>query len=267
MSEPVLLRSQHDGVLTLSLNRPEKLNALNVEIVDHLIDALEFADREDAVRCVVLRGEGRGFCSGQDLDVFRSAYESRHKIEVAHHLRKTYNVLAIKLRALPKPVIASVNGIVAGVGLSVALACDMRVVADDARFTVGFSRIGLVPDGGGSYLLPLIAGFGRGLELAMTSDRFDSAEALRIGIANRVVPAADLQAATAALVEQLVAIPASALALTKHAFNRAVMPNFAAWLHEEADIQQEASENHDHREGVMAFLEKRPPAYTHAPKR
>jgi 2-(1,2-epoxy-1,2-dihydrophenyl)acetyl-CoA isomerase len=261
MAETLLLRRQHGGVLTLAFNRPEKLNALNVEVVEELIDALEFADRQEAVRCVVLAGVGRGFCSGQDLDVFRGAYESGAKIAVAEHLERTYNVVALRLRALPKPVIASINGIVAGVGLSLALACDVRIAASDARITVGFSRIGLVPDGGGSFMLPLIIGFGRAIELAMTSDRIDADEALRIGLVNHVVPVERLEEETAALAAKLLAFPASALALTKHAFNRSMMPNFAAWLHEEAEIQQEASENPDHREGVMAFLEKRAPAY------
>jgi 2-(1,2-epoxy-1,2-dihydrophenyl)acetyl-CoA isomerase len=138
------------------------------------------------------------------------------------------------------------------------------VAGDDAKFTLGFSRIGLVPDGGGSMMLPVLVGLGKALELAMLSERIDAAEALRIGLVNRVVPIAELDAVVQRMAEQLVAMPPSAMALTKRAFNRAMLPNLAAWLNEEADFQQLASEHPDHREGVMAFLEKRAPAFGRA---
>ncbi len=265
MPDPLLVRRQDGGVLTIVLNRPDKLNALNVALSDELIDAIDGADGDPSIRAVVLAAEGRAFSAGQDLDDFAGHYRNGERIDVARHLRRTYNAVAIRLRSIPKPVVASVNGIVAGVGVSLALACDIRIAADDAKFTLGFSRIGLVPDGGGSFLLPLIVGLGRALELAMTSDRIDAQEALRIGLVNRVVPAAELATATSALTSRLIAIPASALALTKHAFNRATMPNFASWLNEEAEVQQRASEHPDHREGVLAFLEKRNPVYRHGP--
>ena len=249
-------------MLVLAFNRPDKLNALNVEIVDELIAALLAAEHDHAVRCIVLAGVGRGFCSGQDLDVFREFYETGQHIDVAAHLRKTYNVVTTLLRRIEKPVIASINGIVAGVGLSLALACDLRIAADDAKFTVGFGRIGLVPDGGGSLLLPVIVGLGKALELAFLSERIDAHEAHRIGLVNRVVPLAELQHATRAVAGQLLAMPPSALALTKRAFNRATLGHLAAWLNEEADLQQLASEEADHREGVMAFLQKRAPVYS-----
>jgi 2-(1,2-epoxy-1,2-dihydrophenyl)acetyl-CoA isomerase len=261
MSEPTVARHQEGGVLTIRLNRPDKLNAFDLELVDGLLEALDYADGDASVRCVVIAGAGRGFSAGQDLDIFAEHYRNGERIEIARHLRRTYNVVALRLRALPKPVIAAVNGIAAGVGISLALACDIRIAAADARFTLGFSRIGLVPDGGGSFLLPLIVGLGRALELAMTSDRIDAAEALRIGLVNHVVEPDRLDDEAAALATRLVAIPASALAFTKHAFNRTTMPHFASWLHEEADIQQRASEHHDHREGVLAFLEKRSPVF------
>jgi 2-(1,2-epoxy-1,2-dihydrophenyl)acetyl-CoA isomerase len=258
-----LLRKSHDaGVLSLAFNRPDKLNALNVEIVDELIAALRAAEHDRHVRCIVLSGVGRGFCSGQDLDVFRDAYVSGERIDVAAHLRKTYNVVTMLLRRIEKPVVASINGIVAGVGLSLALACDLRIAADDAKLTVGFGRIGLVPDGGGSLMLPVIVGLGKALELAFLSERIDAREAHRIGLLNRVVPLDELEVATRETVQHLLALPASALAFTKRAFNRAVTPNLAAWLNEEADLQQLASEHPDHREGVMAFLEKRAAVYS-----
>jgi 2-(1,2-epoxy-1,2-dihydrophenyl)acetyl-CoA isomerase len=262
MTDAPLLRTQHGGVLTLALNRPDKLNACTPEMTEELADALLFADQHSSVRCVILSGVGRGFCSGQDLDVFRDRYTRGERIDVAAHLRAGYNVVAMRMRSLPKPIIASINGIAAGVGLSLALCADIRVAAEDARFTLGFSRIGLIPDGGASFMLPLIVGLGHALELAMTSDRIGAAEAHRIGLVNRVVPTEQLQAETSSLAEQLAAMPASALALTKRAFNRSTMPGFAGWLDEEADLQQEASENPDHLEGVMAFLQKRSPVYS-----
>lgn len=262
MTDGTLLRNQHDGVLTLAFNRPDKLNAFNPEMTEELADALDFAGQHASVRCVVLSGVGRGFCSGQDLDVFRDYYLKGERIDVASHLRAGYNVVVTRMRALPKPIIASINGIAAGVGLSLALSADIRVAADDARFTLGFSRIGLIPDGGASFMLPLIVGLGRALELAMTSDRIDAAEAHRIGLVNRVVPAERLQVEALALAQQLAAMPASALALTKRAFNRSTMPDFSRWLDEEADLQQEASEHPDHLEGVIAFLQKRSPVYS-----
>ncbi|MGH7748537.1 MAG: enoyl-CoA hydratase-related protein, partial [Candidatus Dormibacteria bacterium] len=203
--------------------------------------------------------------SGQDLEAFVRLQQGPDKVSVADHLRRGYNVVASRLRRLDKPVIASMNGIAAGVGLSLALSCDLRIAADDALFTLGFSRIGLIPDGGGSLLLPVLVGLGRALELAMTSDRIDAREAHRIGLVNRVVPAAELAPATQALAAQLAAMPQLALALTKRAFNRAVLPQFEAWLEDEAVMQDAAAHGPDHAEGVHAFVEKRKPAFAGAP--
>jgi 2-(1,2-epoxy-1,2-dihydrophenyl)acetyl-CoA isomerase len=260
MSETIV-RTERDGVLTLALNRPERLNAFNVEMTAALIAALDDAERSASVRVVILAGTGRGFSAGQDLEEFVRRAADPERTTIAEHLRTGFNLVTTRLRAIEKPVIAALNGIAAGVGLSLALACDLRIAGDDALLTLGFSRIGLIPDGGASFLLPLLAGFGRGLELALTSSRIDAHEAYRLGLVNRVVPAADLAAASNALAADLVALPPSALALTKRAFNRAFMPDLSAWLEEEAQLQQLAAENPDHAEGVRAFLEKRAPAF------
>jgi enoyl-CoA hydratase/carnithine racemase len=170
-------------------------------------------------------------------------------------------VLVTRIRTIEKPVIAALGGIAAGVGLSLALCCDLRIAADDAALTLGFSKIGLIPDGGASLLLPVLAGFGRALELAWTSDRIDAHEALRLGLVNRVVPAASFARETASYAERFAALSPVALALTKRAFNGAVLPHFERWLAQEADLQEEAARAPDLREGVLAFMEKRPPAF------
>jgi len=261
MTETPLLSIRAGGTLTLTFNRPAKLNAFNFEIAEALIEALRGAEHDPGIRAIVLRGTGRAFSAGQDLEVFQRLAASGERIDIADHLRRTYNVVAALVRRIEKPFIASLNGIAAGVGLSVALACDLRVAADDAELTLGFSKIGLIPDGGASFMLPLLAGLGRALELAWTSEKIGAQEALRIGLVNRVVPAADLEAATQAYAAQFARISPAAIAVTKRAFNRALLPNFERWLDEEADLQQEAADAGDVMEGIRAFVEKRKPAY------
>jgi 2-(1,2-epoxy-1,2-dihydrophenyl)acetyl-CoA isomerase len=260
MSEPVVLSSRTDAVLTLTLNRPEKLNAFNEAMTEALLAALDVAARDSSVRAVVIAGAGRGFSSGQDLEAF-VLRTSGATPSVAEHLRRGYNVLVTRIRALDKPVIASLGGIAAGFGLSLALCCDLRIAADDAVMTLGFSKIGLIPDGGASLMLPLLAGFGRALELAWTSERIDAQEAYRLGLVNRVVSTADLKAETAGYARRFAEISPIAAALTKRAFNAAVVPHFAAWLDREADLQEEAAAGPDLAEGVGAFLQKRKPAF------
>jgi 2-(1,2-epoxy-1,2-dihydrophenyl)acetyl-CoA isomerase len=262
MSEPVVVISTRDGnVTTLSFNRPDKLNAFNDEITTVLLDLLGKAAVDPSVRVVVLRGTGRGFSAGQDLETFVRRRQSPERISVAEHLRTGYNRLVTAIRTMEKPVIASLNGVAAGVGLSTALCCDLRIAADDAVLTLGFSKIGLIPDGGASLMLPTLVGLGRALELAWTSDRIDAHEAHRLGIVNRVVAAADLEAETAAYARRFADISPIAAGLTKRAFNASVLANFSAWLETEADLQEEAAAGPDLMEGVTAFLEKRRPAF------
>jgi 2-(1,2-epoxy-1,2-dihydrophenyl)acetyl-CoA isomerase len=261
MSESVLLQSREGGVLTLTLNRPDKLNAFNDEMSHALIDAFDAAATDASVRAVVLRGSGRGFSSGQDLETFVARRSSPEPVSVADHLRTSYNRLVTHIRTIEKPVIASLNGIAAGVGLSIALCCDLRIAADDSKLTLGFSKIGLIPDGGASLMLPLLAGFGRGLELAWSSDRIDAHEAHRLGLVNRVVAAADLEDETASYARRFAEVSPVAVGLTKRAFNASTLPHFAAWLESEAVLQEEAASGPDLMEGVSAFLQKRKPAF------
>ncbi len=261
MSESVVLQSRAGAVLTLTFNRPDKLNAFNDEITAALLAELSAAASDSSVRAVVLRGSGRGFSAGQDLETFVRRREGPERVSVAEHLRGGYNKIVTLIRTMEKPVIASLNGIAAGVGLSTALCCDLRIAADDAVLTLGFSKIGLIPDGGASLMLPVLAGFGRGLELAWSSDRIGAAEAHRLGIVNKVVPAAELEAETAAYAKRFADVSPVAVGLTKRAFNASVLPNFAAWLETEAELQEEAAAGPDLMEGVSAFLQKRAPAF------
>ena len=262
VANPTVLTTQEGGVLTITFNRPEVLNALNAGMVAELGEALKRAERDAAIRCVVLTGSGRGFSSGQDLGAFLSPRGEGDGPSIREHLKQGYNRIVLRMHGLEKPIVAGINGVAAGVGLSLALAADIRIAADNASFTTGFSRIGLAPDGGMSFMLPLLVGLGRAAELAFTADRIDAAEAHRLGIVNRLVPAAELGAATGALAAQLAAMPTRALGLTKRAFNRALLPDLERLLDYEAHIQEIAGRSADHREGVDAFLNKRPANFT-----
>lgn len=261
MSDELILATRDGGVLTLTFNRPSVLNAFNDQMTDTLLAALKAAERDASVRCIVLTGAGRGFSSGQDLGAFLERERSPAPVSIRDHLRQGYNVLVTQLRTIEKPVIGAINGVAAGVGLSIALACDLRVAADDAILTLGFSKIGLIPDGGASFMLPLLVGLGRAAELAFTSDRVSAQEAHRLGLVNRVAPATNLLPVTQELAAQLANLPTRAIGLTKRAFNHALLPELAGWLDYEAHLQEIAGRTHDHREGVLAFTEKRKPAF------
>jgi 2-(1,2-epoxy-1,2-dihydrophenyl)acetyl-CoA isomerase len=254
-----LLTETADGVLTITLNRTERLNALNRQVLTELAAVLEQAETDAAVRCIVLTGAGRGFCSGADLagDGPRDPNAT-----VADTVRKTYNAAIRRIRTTEKPIIAAVNGVAAGAGMSLALACDIRMASDAAWFTCGFARIGLIPDSGGTLFLPLLVGYAKAAELAFTCDRVPAEEAHRLGLVNHVVPADELMARTRELATRLAAMPTRAIGLTKRAFNHALMPHLESVLDYEAELQEIAARTHDHREGVAAFREQRQPVFT-----
>jgi 2-(1,2-epoxy-1,2-dihydrophenyl)acetyl-CoA isomerase len=181
---------------------------------------------------------------------------------VAETVRKVYNATIQRIRGIEKPVIAAVNGVAAGAGMSLALACDIRLASEAAWFTNGFARIGLIPDSGGTIFLPMLVGYAKAAELAFTCDRVQAAEAHRIGLVNHVVPAEELMARTHELAARLAAMPTRAIGLTKRAFNHAMMPHLDAVLDYEAELQEIAAQTRDHREGVAAFREQRHPIFT-----
>jgi 2-(1,2-epoxy-1,2-dihydrophenyl)acetyl-CoA isomerase len=260
--EKILLVEKKDGFATITLNRPDKLNAFNDELTFQLQDALKEAEKDTAVRAVILTGAGRGFCSGQDLAARTFSDDSKQKPSLSDSIRRRYNPIIIRLRKMEKPVIAAINGVAAGAGASLAFACDIRIAADNSTFVQSFSRVGLVPDSGATFVLPRLIGLTKAYELMITADKIDSAEALRLGLLNKVVPAADLMKEAEAFAAKLAKGPTKAFGLTKRAMNRAVYPDLEELLDNEANLQEIAGRSDDFQEGVKAFMEKREPAYS-----
>jgi 2-(1,2-epoxy-1,2-dihydrophenyl)acetyl-CoA isomerase len=246
-----------DGaVLTITLNRPDVLNAINGAIHRGIADGLKQA-RDPEVRAVVITGAGRGFCVGQDLNEF-----NEHPGSTGDMLRATYHPNILAIRALEKPVIASINGPCAGAGVSLACACDLRIAAESAAFIPGFVGIGLVPDSGGSYFIARLLGQARAFEWMTTNRKLTSADAHAWGLVSEVVPDADLAPRTAELAAAYAAAPTAAIAQTKRLFDQAQLNTLEEQLELEAQLQTAATGSEDFREGVAAFREKRPPRFT-----
>jgi 2-(1,2-epoxy-1,2-dihydrophenyl)acetyl-CoA isomerase len=244
-----------NGVATITLNRPDSLNALNAAMRRELLAALKAARRDDAVRAVVLTGEGRGFCSGADLRGGSGEREFRRVVTTE------YNPLIAAVRDMPKPVIAAVNGVAAGAGVSLALACDLVWAAEEARFIQAFVKIGLVPDSGSTRTLVRALGRHRAAELIFSGEPMAAAEAHAAGLVNRVVPGAELAAAVARVADGLAAGPTRAIGFAKRLINHAEDASLQASLVMEADLQELAGRTEDHAEGVAAFGEKREPRF------
>jgi len=248
-----------DGIARLTLNRPERLNALTRPMTTAILEAIQTCHRDESIRCLVLAAAGRGFCAGQDLAEFQALTGPE---TVGDHLRRGFNQIVLGLRRLEKPVIAQIQGVAAGAGLGIALAADLRIASEAARFMTAFIGIGLAPDSGVSWWLPRLVGPARAFELLATNAVIDATEALRLGLVNQVVPHERLEATVAELAGRLAQGPTRALGLTKRVVQRALEVDLAAALAYEAQIQDIAYRTADHREGVTAFLEKRPPRFT-----
>jgi 2-(1,2-epoxy-1,2-dihydrophenyl)acetyl-CoA isomerase len=267
MEYETILYTLDEGVLTITLNRPDVLNAFNRKMTDEIQDALKKAERDASVRCVVFAGAGRAFSSGEDLKsrVLADAIQAEAGGEsggFGSTLRDRYNPIVLKMRNIEKPVLGSINGIAAGAGCSLALACDMRIASEKARFIEVFVRVGLVPDSGSSFFLPRLVGLGKALEMAFLGDEVGAEEALRLGLVNRVVPPEDLESATRELALRLAQGPTKAIGLAKRAMNRALSMDLEQLLEYEVYAQETAGASADHKEGIAAFLEKRQARFT-----
>ncbi|MGI9014451.1 MAG: enoyl-CoA hydratase-related protein [Phycisphaerales bacterium] len=250
-----------EGVLTITFNRPDVYNAINDAFTTELADALKQAARNPECRAIVLTGSGKAFCSGQDLGDLKSKYVPGHTPHLGDDLRRRYDPIIMRMTSMDKPIIAAVNGVAAGAGMSLALACDMRICSPHASFIEVFINVGLIPDSGSTWFLPRLVGMGRALELCMTGRKVDAEEAQRIGIANNVVPADQLVQEAQALAQRLAAMPARGLALMKKLLHQSFDHSLEEQLQAEAFAQDTAGRTHDHFEGVVAFIEKRKPAF------
>jgi 2-(1,2-epoxy-1,2-dihydrophenyl)acetyl-CoA isomerase len=249
---------RNDAVATLIMDRPERRNALSFALDRDLRAAFDAVADDDDVRAVVLRGNGPIFCAGADLSVLR---ENPTPDQLYDHVMTRYVPLIRSITGLQKPVIAAVNGKAAGAGMSLALACDLRVMATDAELLLAFSNIGFVPDSGASWFLARHVGYGRAFELAAESDPLSASQCLDLGLANRVVSDEDLAAYTADWAADLAERPTRALGWTKEALQYAATHDLEATMQREAELQKKAVDTEDHREGVQAFLDKRSPEF------
>jgi 2-(1,2-epoxy-1,2-dihydrophenyl)acetyl-CoA isomerase len=257
-----LLVQRHEGVLTLTLNQPEKLNALSTQMREGLDVAFRQAESDAAVRAVVLTGAGRGFCSGADVTSFQTT--DGEVSNPGDGLRRLMNPLVMRMRSMEKPVLAAINGVAAGAGLSLALACDLRYAAESARLVVVFSRIGLVPDAGSMYFLPRLVGSAKALELAWLADPISARDALDLGMLNQVLPDDEVLAFTHEIAARLARGPAQSIALIKRGLNQGHELSLEDVLEMEAQYQTIAASHSDFAEGVAAFKEKRPARFSSA---
>ncbi|EMH4162254.1 2-(1,2-epoxy-1,2-dihydrophenyl)acetyl-CoA isomerase [Pluralibacter gergoviae] len=259
--DALILSHVGDGVMTLTLNRPERLNSFNDEMHKQLAACLTQAERDDAVRCLLITGAGRGFCAGQDLND-RTVDPSGPPPDLGHSVETFYNPLVKRLAKLPKPVICAVNGVAAGAGATLALGCDIVIAARSASFVMAFSRLGLVPDCGGTWLLPRLAGRARAMALALLGDKLSAGEAQAWGMIWQVVDDEQLGDAAGQMARHFASQPTFGLGLIKQAINAAETNTLDIQLDLERDYQRLAGRSDDYREGVSAFLAKRQPQFT-----
>ena len=245
------------GVATITLNRPQSLNAFVPQMNQEVLDALKDGDRDKTVRCLMITGAGRAFCAGQDL----KGRTPEQKGSLGASLREKYNPMIRQIRQMEKIVVAAVNGVAAGAGCNLALACDLRVASEEAKFIQSFVRVGLAPDSGGSFILPRLVGVSKAMEMLLLGDTIDAQEALRIGLVARVFSAPEFAHAAREVAERIAAAPRG-IGLIKRAVNHANLPSLESDLEYEAHLQEIAGRSSDYDEGVRAFLEKRAPVFT-----
>ena len=246
------------AVATIRLNRPERRNAITSEMLVELHDAFISAADDERVRAIVLGAEGPTFCAGQDLSIFTGQIAG-HTVREA--IVKYYKPLIMAMVEIEKPIIGAINGGAAGAGASLALACDLRIMADDGYVLQAFSNIGLVPDAGSTWFMARLVGYSRALQLCIEAERIPAARCLEWGLCNRIVPAAELPGTAHAWAHSLAQRPTLAVGWTKQALGAAMSTALEASIHLEADLQAQAVESVDHKEGVLAFMQKRQPLF------
>jgi 2-(1,2-epoxy-1,2-dihydrophenyl)acetyl-CoA isomerase len=257
VSYETITYQKEGGLATITLNRPQSLNAFVPQMNQEVLDALKEGERDRDVRCLMITGAGRAFCAGQDL----KGRTPEQKGSLGASLREKYNPMIRQIRQIEKIVIAAVNGVAAGAGCNLALACDLRVASEEAKFIQSFVRVGLAPDSGGSFILPRLVGLSKAMELLLLGDALDAKEAQRIGLVARVFPAAEFTDSAKAIGEQVAKAPRG-IGLIKRAVNHANLANLETDLEYEAYLQEIAGRSSDYDEGVRAFLEKRAPVFT-----
>ena len=256
MNDPILYSSK-DAVATIVLNRPDKFNSFNREMAMQMQKALDAAAGDKNIRAVYITGNGKAFCAGQDLvEATDPAGPGIRKIVEEH-----YNPIIKKIRALEKPVVCGVNGVAAGAGANIALACDVVLAAASASFLQAFSKIGLIPDSSGTFMLPRLVGWNRASALMMLGDKVPAADALQMGMIYKVAADENLQEEAMRIAVTLSQMPTKGIALTKKLLNESFSNNLEKQLDRESDLQVEAAGSYDYREGVQAFLEKRKPVF------
>jgi 2-(1,2-epoxy-1,2-dihydrophenyl)acetyl-CoA isomerase len=265
VEEQTILVADAGPVRTLTLNRPKALNSFTAAMHGELLAALDAAAVDERVRCVVVTGSGRGFCAGQDLadpSVAPKLGAGDEPTDVGAAIERYYKPLALRTRSMPVPVVAAVNGVAAGAGANFALCCDIVVAARSASFLQAFAKIGLIPDCGGTWLLPRLVGRARAIALAMLGDKLPAEEAARIGLIWKCVDDAAFADEVGAISTRLAAMPTKALASTRLAMDASQGLDLADALSHEADLQRSLGYGHDFHEGVAAFLAKRAPIFT-----
>jgi 2-(1,2-epoxy-1,2-dihydrophenyl)acetyl-CoA isomerase len=257
MEYKVIKYNVNNGIAMLTLDRPEVFNAFDDVLSKEVIDALHQANKDDAVRVLVISGSGKAFCSGQDLKAVQAVNESGTKRSLSDSIHKRYNPMIRAMRTMPKPIIGMINGVAAGAGCSLALACDVIIASELASFIEVFINIGLVLDSGSSYFLPRLVGSNKAFELASLGSKISAAEALRLGMINEVVPHDMLEAKTMEWANRYAAAPTKAIGLMKKMLNKSHETDLDTMLDYEAYCQEIAGNSNDYKEGVLAFIEKR----------
>jgi 2-(1,2-epoxy-1,2-dihydrophenyl)acetyl-CoA isomerase len=255
--QPILSEIKN-GVAAITFNRPEKFNSFNREMAFQLQKALDEAASDKNVRCIFITGSGKAFCAGQDLaELVQENAPGFEKILAEH-----YNPIILRIRNIPKPVLCAVNGVAAGAGANIALACDIVIARESASFIQSFSKIGLIPDCGGTFLLPRLVGFQKASALMMLGDKLSAHDAERLGMIYRVFPDKSFPEEAMLMAEKLARMPTKGLALTKEALNASFANRFEDQLKLENQLQNTAGQSEDYKEGINAFLEKRAPVFT-----